>query len=153
MPSSASTPPGLGPVRAQLPKMASSEGLSRQKVLLIGPAEAGKSTIANVLAENADSASETYRPTVGVRILEFEGEVRCVSRHVTIELWDVSGDTKYSKCWPAVRKDSVGCVLVYSPEKPNHEAEVEQWFQWFPKAMGMSPNHVMVVQALSKDSV
>merc|ERR1712146_104423 len=123
---------------------------SRQKVLLVGPCEAGKSTLANVLAESSDVASDTYRPTVGCRILEFEGEVKCMSQHVTIELWDVSGDTKYSKCWPAIKKDAVGCVLVYSPEKPNHEAEVEQWFQWFPKSMGMLPSQVMVIQALSR---
>merc|ERR1712182_87190 len=122
---------------------------SRQKVLLVGPCEAGKSTLANVLAENTDAASDAYRPTVGVRILEFEGEVRCISQHVTIELWDVSGDAKYSKCWPAIKKDAVGCVLVYNPDRPNHEAEIEQWFQWFPKSMNMTPNQVMVIQTLS----
>lgn len=128
--------------------MNSTEG--RQKVILVGPTEGGKSTLANVLAENAENVSETYRPTVGCRILEFEGEVRCVSQHVTIELWDVSGDTKYQKCWPAIKKDAVGCVLVYNPEKPNHEAEIEQWFQWFPKAMNMTPNQVMVIQTLMR---
>jgi len=106
--------------------------------------------LANVLAENAETASETYRPTIGVRILEFEGEVRCVSQHVTIELWDVSGDTKYQKCWPAIKKDAVGCVLVYNPERTNHEQEIEQWYQWFPKSMNMSPNQVMVIQTLSR---
>merc|ERR1719183_2717886 len=108
--------------------MQSSESLSRQKVLLVGPTEGGKSTIANVLAENSESASDTYRPTVGVRILEFEGEVRCVSQQVTIELWDVSGDfiqPKYTKCWQAIQKDAVGCVLVYNPERANHEQDVE----------------------------
>merc|ERR1719486_743294 len=125
----------------------------RQKVIVCGPSEGGKSTLANVLAENTEGASETYRPTVGVRILEFEGEVRCVSQQVTIELWDVSGDfiqPKYTKCWPAIQKDAVGCVLVYNPERPNHEQEIEKWFQMFPKSMNMSPNQVMVIQTLSR---
>jgi len=123
---------------------------SRQKVLLVGPCEGGKSTLANVLAESSDVASDSYRPTVGCRILEFEGEVKCMSQHVTIELWDVSGDAKYSKCWPAIKKDAVGCVLVYNPEKAGHEQEVEQWFQWFPKAMNMSHSQVMAVQAIPR---
>eukprot|EP00427_Karlodinium_veneficum_P048840 CAMPEP_0169242002 /NCGR_PEP_ID=MMETSP1016-20121227/32308_1 /TAXON_ID=342587 /ORGANISM="Karlodinium micrum, Strain CCMP2283" /LENGTH=194 /DNA_ID=CAMNT_0009322165 /DNA_START=61 /DNA_END=645 /DNA_ORIENTATION=+ len=131
--------------------MNSSEG--RQKVILIGPSEGGKSTIANVLAENAETASETYRPTVGVRILEFEGEVRNVSQRVTIELWDVSGEfmqPKFQKCWPAIQKDAVGCVLVYNPEKQDHEQDIDKWFQCFPKTMNMSPNQVMVIQTLSR---
>jgi len=126
------------------------DGGSRPKVLFVGPCEGGKSTIANVLAENADAASDNYRPTVGVRILEFEGEVvRRFNRQATIELWDVSGDQKYSKCWPAIKKDAVGAVLVYNPEKQEQEQDVEQWFQWFPKSMGLSANQVMVIQAVS----
>merc|ERR1719326_364827 len=125
-------------------------GQQRQKILFVGPCEGGKSTIANVLAENSDVPSDNYRPTVGVRILEFEGEVvRRFNRQATIELWDVSGDQKYSKCWPAIKKDAVGCVLVYNPERQEQEQDVEQCFQWFPKSMGLTANQVMVIQAVS----
>merc|ERR1719502_1896193 len=106
--------------------------------------------ISNVLAETADTASENYRATAGVRILEFEAEIRSGSApgRGTVELWDVAGDTKFQKCWPAIKKDAVACVLVYSPEKANHEQEIEQWFQWFPKAMNMSASQVLVMQSL-----
>lgn len=112
--------------------------------------EAGKSTLANVLAENTDTAAEIYRPTQGVRILEFEGDVQSVGQHVTIELWDVSGDTKYAKCWPAIKQDAVGCVLVYNPERQGDVEEVEKWFQWFPKTMNLSNTQILVIQSLNK---
>jgi len=98
---------------------------SKQKVLVVGPCEAGKTLVANVLAEAVETASEIYRPTVGVRIMEFETEVRNAQR-VTVELWDASGDSKFSKCWPAIKKDAAGVVLVYNPEKPNSDQELEQ---------------------------
>jgi len=124
--------------------------VTKHKVLFVGPIEAGKSTLANVLAENTDSAAEIYRPTQGVRILEFEGDVQSVGQHVTIELWDVSGDTKYAKCWPAIKQDAVGCVLVYNPERQSDQEEIEKWYQWFPKTMNLTNTQVLVIQSLSK---
>mmetsp|Transcript_86803 Transcript_86803/g.201993 ORF Transcript_86803/g.201993 Transcript_86803/m.201993 type:complete len:193 (-) Transcript_86803:63-641(-) len=133
--------------------MRAGDASQRQKVIVVGPPEAGKSTISNVLAETAEAASEVYRPTAGVRILECEAEVRSASQRITVDLWDVSGDTKYQKCWPAIKKDSVGVVLVYNPEKQNQETEIEQWFQQFPKTMNMSAAQVMVVQSLRQSNM
>mmetsp|Transcript_102787 Transcript_102787/g.299798 ORF Transcript_102787/g.299798 Transcript_102787/m.299798 type:complete len:192 (-) Transcript_102787:56-631(-) len=132
--------------------MRAGDASSRQKVIVVGPCEAGKSTIANVLAETAEGASEVYRPTAGVRILECEAEVRSAQR-ITVDLWDVSGDTKFQKCWPACKKDTVGVVLVYNPEKQNHEQEIEQWFHWFPRSMNMSAAQVFVVQSLRQSNM
>jgi Rab-like protein 5 len=134
--------------------MRASEASNRHKVVIVGPCESGKSIIANVIAEAADSASEAYRPTSAVRILECETEVRSASSgRMTVELWDVSGDTKFQKCWPAIKKDAVGCILVYNPEKQNHEEEVEKWFQWFPRSMNFSANQVLVIQSLRRSDV
>jgi GTPase SAR1 family protein len=128
---------------------------SRQKIVIVGPCEAGKSTLANVLAEASESVSEApYRPTAGARILECESEVRTGSQRVTVELWDASGDAqKFQKCWPAIKQDAVGVILVYNPEKEKQEQEIEQWFGWFPRAMNMSPSQVLVVQSLRRSDM
>eukprot|EP00442_Polarella_glacialis_P039901 CAMPEP_0115084214 /NCGR_PEP_ID=MMETSP0227-20121206/21097_1 /TAXON_ID=89957 /ORGANISM="Polarella glacialis, Strain CCMP 1383" /LENGTH=193 /DNA_ID=CAMNT_0002472919 /DNA_START=68 /DNA_END=649 /DNA_ORIENTATION=+ len=133
--------------------MRAADSANRQKVVIVGPCEVGKSIIANVIAEAAEAVSEAYRPTTGVRILECETEVRGSSQRVTVELWDVSGDTKFQKSWPAIKKDAVGAILVYNPEKQNHEQELEQWFQWFPRTMNMSPNQVLVIQSLRRSDL
>ena len=73
--------------------------VDKVKVLVIGPKNSGKSTIANLLAGRKQVTTKNYRPTVGCRILEFEKEAPQNpnlpgDQRVTIELWDVSGDQK-----------------------------------------------------------
>ena len=84
---------------------------SRVKILVIGPTKSGKSTIANIIGELADGPSELYRPTVGCRIVELERDpppaVASFGKF-TLELWDVSGDFKYEKCWGPIQKDAHG---------------------------------------------
>merc|ERR1740121_2914852 len=110
--------------------------------------------ISSVLAEATEGASDAYRPTVGVRILESEVELRSSSQRVTVELWDVSGDyQKYQKCWPAIKKDTAGVVLVYNPERETHDKEAEQWYGWFPRSMGLAPSQVMVLQSLRRSDM
>jgi Rab-like protein 5 len=67
--------------------------MERVKILLVGPCQAGKSTVANFLGEVAEGlgVAGAYAPTAGVRILEFEREISGLGR-VPVELWDVSGD-------------------------------------------------------------
>lgn len=76
------------------------------KILIVGPCMSGKSTIANYIGERGESGSE-YRPTAGVRVLEFEKEAPQHPKHpmqekVMVELWDVSGDIKYERTWPSI---------------------------------------------------
>mmetsp|Transcript_57402 Transcript_57402/g.123291 ORF Transcript_57402/g.123291 Transcript_57402/m.123291 type:complete len:193 (-) Transcript_57402:95-673(-) len=121
----------------------------RTKVLLIGPCQAGKSTIANVLVEQSDgSDNHPYRPTKGVRILELEGEGRRYQS--TIELWDISGDPAYSRTWPALQQDAQGVVIVYNPDDPQQAQDIERiWADRFMQPFEhMAPKQVLVVQTL-----
>jgi len=73
------------------------EPLDRIKILIIGPKGAGKSTIANYLAGRKHVLTENYRPTIGVRIVEFEKDAPKNKNipgdsKITVEMWDVSGD-------------------------------------------------------------
>jgi intraflagellar transport protein 22 len=44
------------------------------KIIIIGPVQSGKSTLTNFIADREDIPSSSYRPTAGVRVLEFEKE-------------------------------------------------------------------------------
>eukprot|EP00826_Nyctotherus_ovalis_P034187 TRINITY_DN2809_c0_g1_i1.p1 TRINITY_DN2809_c0_g1~~TRINITY_DN2809_c0_g1_i1.p1 ORF type:complete len:193 (+),score=54.19 TRINITY_DN2809_c0_g1_i1:59-580(+) len=110
----------------------------RVKVLLIGPLKSGKTAIANLLAEYQDTLIQTYRPTVGCRVLEFEKELKEGSGRVLVELWDVSGDPKYEKCWPAIQQKTNGIVFVYDSSTAA-DTDMSYWIEGFSKKMKLAP--------------
>lgn len=118
------------------------------KILVIGPTKAGKSTIANIIGELAEGPSETYRPTVGCRIVELERDpppaVASFGKF-QLELWDVSGDFKYEKCWGPIQNGASGIIFVYDPQAPNYEEALAQYVAMFPKAMMLSPKFCLAI--------
>ena len=42
------------------------------KIVMVGPCQSGKTMIANFLSDATENVGGEYRPTAGVRILEFE---------------------------------------------------------------------------------
>lgn len=124
-----------------LNKMDSNAG-ERVKILIIGPAHAGKTAIANFIAERSEVLNPNYHPTAATRIVEFEklgpkNPRRPGQDQVLVELWDVSGDAKYDRCWPAIQKGTHGIILAYNADNPRQEDEMEVWVRNFPKKMGI----------------
>ncbi|KAL7748968.1 hypothetical protein RI367_005616 [Sorochytrium milnesiophthora] len=108
----------------------------RLKVFVAGPQCVGKSVISNLLAGVEQSNISIYKPTKGVRILEFDRTLsspklssgfRAKSLPVNVELWDCSGDSNLESCWDAVGRDCNGVLLVVNPDAPGQEKELEQW--------------------------
>ncbi|XP_038059241.1 intraflagellar transport protein 22 homolog [Patiria miniata] len=106
----------------------------KAKILVVGPCESGKSVISNFLADATETSGGEYHPTQGVRILEFESgsnQMGARSSTAEVELWDCSGDQKFDECWPAIMKDANGVVIVYNPDVPTHERELDMWYSHF----------------------
>lgn len=63
-------------------------------ILLIGPEWVGKTVIAESLFNNTKKEPKIYRPTVGVRILEFERKIQVDGSDFTVSvlLYDLSGN-------------------------------------------------------------
>ncbi|KAF4657712.1 hypothetical protein FOL47_008322 [Perkinsus chesapeaki] len=132
-----------------------SQVVVNMKIAVLGPRRAGKSAIANTLAEVAGALSNEYSPTTAVRILEFEtddgGEfgprfaeraelkLQCavvrgfhLSDQVAVELWDVSGSAEdFEKCYRAIQMDWDGVILVYDPNDRNQVKEIDAF--WYKK--------------------
>lgn len=92
-------------------------------IFLAGPKKSGKTAISNILAEVADSLSQTYHPTQSVRILEFESKLTASKTPVSIELWDCSGDAKFSKQISAVSSMANFVVFVQGDNCTSHDVE------------------------------
>ena len=119
---------------------------SKVKIVIAGPSGSGKTVIANLLSDQSDSPTSTT-PTVGVRILEIERDPPKTGRRgeskIQVELWDSSGDHRYEKCWPAIKKDAQGVILVFSPDDP--PTAMENWAANFPVRMGISQSQCLVL--------
>ena len=97
------------------------------KILVVGPQGAGKTTIANILGEIQEGPSQNYRPTIGVRIIEYEKNAPASSNvygKVNIEFWDVSGDWRFEKCWGPIQKGAHGIIFVLDPGSPAGEDQL-----------------------------
>ena len=120
--------------------------MSRVKILLVGPTKAGKSTIANILGDLQDAPSQLYRPTAGVRIIDFEREpppsVASFGK-INVEFWDISGDFKYENTWEPIKKGANGIIFVMDPASPNVEDQMAQFVQMFPQQMKLPPKFCM----------
>ncbi|CAK1551103.1 unnamed protein product [Leptosia nina] len=122
--------------------------LQKLKILMIGPCESGKTSIANFISESINiEESEAIRPTQGVRIVEFEipnvtsnGE----QNNIDIELWDCSGDHKFECCWPALRVGVKGVILVSSPNTANASRELELLYNYFVSQPKLSTKQCVV---------
>jgi Rab-like protein 5 len=112
-----------------------------------------------------------YRPTQGVRILEFEvNDIEVNNKRITrdIELWDCSGNYKYrtftvakldfnwilkyickifyrfKHCWPAIRKDIHGVILVYSTKTQDSSKELKELYDYFVNEAKLEPNSCVI---------
>uniref|UniRef100_A0A8C4NJL7 Intraflagellar transport protein 22 homolog n=1 Tax=Eptatretus burgeri TaxID=7764 RepID=A0A8C4NJL7_EPTBU len=81
------------------------------------------------------------------RILEFEccADSSSKSLKYEVELWDCSGDRKFEKCWPAMRKDASGVMLVFDPNILNDVQELEAWHHAFVRYSGLLEPQCLLV--------
>ncbi|KAI4501889.1 hypothetical protein M0802_003224 [Mischocyttarus mexicanus] len=116
------------------------------KLVVIGPLESGKTTISNFLAD-ASEIPNNYHPTYGVRILEAEAQGIIVNNKTVskdIEIWDCSGDYKFKTCWPAMRKDLHGVMLIYSAKKQDCLKEMQEFYDYFVTQTKLGPDMCVI---------
>lgn len=117
----------------------------KAKILFIGPNESGKTILANFLSNTTENVGGEYRPTQGVRILEFESQSEEDNTKREIEIWDCSGDFKFESCWPALMKDSSGVVVIFNPDVPSHLKEIETWHSLFISSQGLQDKQCLLI--------
>ncbi|XP_015225356.1 intraflagellar transport protein 22 homolog [Cyprinodon tularosa] len=118
----------------------------KAKILFVGPNESGKTVLANFLSDTREDVGGEYRPTRGVRILEFEAHPEgSHDKTCEVELWDCSGDFKFESCWPAIIKDSSGVVIIFNPDVPSHLKEIETWHAMFISTQSLQDSQCLLI--------
>lgn len=118
----------------------------KTKILFVGPNESGKTVLANFLSDTTENVGGKYRPTQGVRILEFESQPEgSGDKTCEVELWDCSGDFKFESCWPAVIKDCNGVVIIFNPDVPSHLKEIETWHSMFISSQSLQDKQCLLI--------
>ena len=106
------------------------------KLCIVGSAGVGKTRFVNALTSTPSDAA--YQATVGCRIIEYDTEITGVSldgKHreqfeVTIECWDISGDAKYRRGWPAMLRECHGVIIMFDPTTSS-ESDLTMWRRQF----------------------
>ena len=115
------------------------------KIVFAGPSRAGKTEFADIIAAVSKGFKGNCKPTVCLRILEFTTTIDSSGLQATIsaQLWDSSGDEKYSAAWPAIAHEADGLVLMYNALDKNQGREIENYAKVFAK--DLDSNQVAVV--------
>lgn len=94
--------------------------MQKLKILVIGPEKTGKSSICNIIY-NPDQTNQIYWPTIGVRILDIEKEVKIDNRtqNVKIQLFDISGNQKYEQYYDSITDNTDGIIIVCNADIPS----------------------------------
>jgi len=118
----------------------------KAKIVVVGPCKSGKTSISNFLGDQGDVISSAYRPTIGVRILEFESSISTSQGHkkIDVELWDCSGNESCEGCWPALASDADGVLLVYDPFDARVSPSIESFYKYFVSGQNLKDEHCLV---------
>ncbi|XP_065203594.1 intraflagellar transport protein 22 homolog [Planococcus citri] len=120
---------------------------AKLKVIVVGPQQAGKTLISNIITDMTENAYSQYEPTEGVRILEIETPVSLntmQNSNVDIELWDCGGSQRYQPCWPVIQLDTQGIIFVCNPQSSDQLPELELLYDYFVTQNNMNDYNCVV---------
>ncbi|CAD5226437.1 unnamed protein product [Bursaphelenchus xylophilus] len=116
------------------------------KVVMIGPIKSGKTLISTYLSDSTENLRMEYKPTHGVRIIEFESiELSSGDQRIEpeVELWDCSGDRRYETCWPAMRRFVDAVIITCNPGETKGD-DLILWHNEFVQKVGLRPQQAIV---------
>ena len=109
--------------------MALSTKSSSIKIVLVGPSNAGKTSIAKRFT--TDTFDEFQDMTVGSAF--FSKQVKTARGQVRVELWDTAGQEKFRSVAPMYFRNAAGALLVFDSTVASSFDDCEK--QWLPELL------------------
>jgi len=106
------------------------------KVIIVGHQDTGKTSIIQRYVNNVFRVGST-KPTLGVdfalKVLRWDD-----SKHVTLQIWDVAGQERYSSLTRVYYQGAVGAFVVYDMYDPLTLTKAIEWKQDIDKKVFLS---------------
>ena len=100
--------------------------VTRHKVIFIGDANTGKTSIINRIIDNP--FNETYEVSIGIDFMS--KNIRFRGQNIKIQIWDSAGQEKYKGLIPSYVRNSSIVFIVYDISNRNSFENVQNWINF-----------------------
>ena len=52
----------------------------------------------------------------------------CMYMYMLLYVFSLFLFSRFESCWPVIGRDANGVIFVYNPDQPNHDKELETWY-------------------------
>ena len=103
-----------------------SVNVTRHKIIFVGDAGVGKTTIINKIMDNP--FSEVYEPSIGVDFMS--KNIKYQGQNIKLQIWDTAGQEKYKGLIPSYVRNSSIVFLVYDITSKTSFDNIPNWINF-----------------------
>ena len=118
-----------------------STGIIRHKLIFIGDAGVGKTTIINIIQGN--KFQEEYDATIGVDF--YPKTIRFREIEIKLQIWDTAGQERYKGLIPSYVRNSSIIFLVYDVSNKNSFDNMPGWIEFIKKLENLDKTILVLV--------
>ena len=100
--------------------------VTRHKVIFIGDANTGKTSIINIIIDNP--FNDTYEVSIGIDFMS--KNIRFRGQNIKIQIWDSAGQEKYKGLIPSYVRNSSIVFIVYDISSRTSFENVQNWISF-----------------------
>ena len=100
--------------------------ITRQKIIFVGDAATGKTSIINRIIDNP--FNDTYEVSIGIDFMS--KNIRFHGQNTKIQIWDSAGQEKYKGLIPSYIRNSSIVFLVYDVSKKSTFENIPNWINF-----------------------
>lgn len=110
------------------------------KVILVGASNAGKTCIANRIAN--DVFCDDSNSTIGC--VQFNVDIKHEDNKIKFTLWDTAGQEKYRSLIPSYTRDTKIVLLVFDLSHSDPLQQIEEWYKYLIQKLDCDPYIILI---------